>query len=120
MCLLNIAILTLVGMVYAKNRAIFQKVTKMEQSEQTLQDDLTAIGADVTAITTAVTEKLALQTAEIADQQNQITALKALVAQGGVVTQEHLDALVSNANAIRASADALLASVTAPAPPSSN
>ncbi len=97
-------------------RGIRKQVFLMARSEADLQADLDAIKADLASIQTAVTTEVGTFNTTIQSQQAQITALKAQLAAGTPVTQDQLDALAGEADTLKASADALLQSVT-PAPP---
>jgi peptidoglycan hydrolase CwlO-like protein len=90
---------TLAGLtaVYRSLRALQRKVECLMSSEQDLQNDLDAI---VTAVAT-VAAKQAAQAKSIADLQAQLAA-------GTPVSQAQLDALVVEADSIKASLQAVV------------
>ncbi len=73
--------------------------------------DLTQTSADLAAIKTGIANLSGPLQAQIADLQAQVAALVA----GDVLTESQLDALVTSAEAVKTSADEVLAVVTPPA-----
>ncbi len=76
-----------------------------------IADDLAQTSADLAAIKTGIANLSGPLQAQIADLQAQVAALIA----GNVLTEDQLSGLVTTAEAVKVSADEVLATVTPPA-----
>lgn len=113
---------TLLAMpVLAVLHMLNRKVDRLMDGEATLQSDLDVIADDLSLIETAVSAAITTagkQAALIAAQQEQIVALQAQLAAGTPVTPTQLDDLIARAEAAKAAANAIVATLTpAAAPP---
>jgi len=108
--------LVLLVEIYLIARAIHRKVENMARTEQELETDLAGIKGDLDQIATVATTTIQNQNTLIQSQKDMIAALQAQIAAGSPVTQDQLDNLAATADAIKAQADSLLASLPGATP----